>query len=369
MKILSLIYEYPPVGGGGGVAAAALNQELVSQGVSVEVVTSAMKDLSATEVVQGVTTYRVPCLRRYRYYTTAPELATTLLPAYRQAQQRIEASRPDLIHTHFVLPSGLVAYALSRKYGIPYVLTAHGSDIPGYNPDRFETLHWLLRPLWRRVIRGAAAMTSPSEFLAGLIRRRADVPIAIVPNGYASRSHLGGTKRNLVLVVARLFPRKGVQHFIDSLRGAQHDWDFIVAGDGPYKAELERQTERVRVPVKFIGFVDQQTLRGLYEEARILVFPSLRENFPMVLLEAMDAGCAVITTDAEGCAEVVGTAGIVVEKGNAHDIRGALQALMSDPARIESLSRQGRDRSQLFRWPRIAALYLDVFNAALGRAP
>jgi len=328
-----------------------------------------MKDLKATEVVQGVTTYRVPCLRRYRYYTRAPELATTLLPAYRQALKLIEASRPELIHTHFVLPSGLVAYALHRTCGIPYVLTAHGSDIPGYNPDRFETLHWMLRPVWRRVVRGAAAMTSPSEFLAGLIRRNADVPITVVPNGYAPASHLGRAKRNLVLVVARLFPRKGVQHFIDSLRGARHDWDFVVAGDGPYKAELERQTKRVRVPVKFIGFVDQQTLRALYEEARILVFPSLRENFPMVLLEAMDAGCAVVTTDAEGCAEVVGTAGIVVEKGNAHDIRSALQALMSDPARVESLSRRGRERSELFRWPQIAARYLRVFNAALGRAP
>jgi glycosyltransferase involved in cell wall biosynthesis len=76
----------------------------------------------------------------------------------------------------------------------------------------------------------------------------------------------------------------------------------------------------------------------------------------------------VITTDAEGCAEVVGTAGIVVEKGNVRDIRGALNTLMSDPAQVELLAQRGRDRAQFFRWPRIAALYLGVFNAALGRA-
>ncbi len=368
MKILSLTYEYPPIGGGGGAAAAALNHELINRGVSVEVVTSAMKDLSATEVVQGVTTYRTACWRRYRHYTTAPELATTLLPAYRQAQKLIEASSPDLVHTHFVLPSGLIAYALHRKYGIPYVLTAHGSDIPGYNPDRFGTLHTLLRPVWRRVIQGAAAITSPSEFLAGLIRHHADVPVAVVPNGYATAAHLGRVKRNLVLVVARLFPRKGVQHFIEALRGTKTIWEIVVAGDGPFKAELQRHTERARVPVQFIGFVDTKRLRGLYEEARILVFPSLRENFPMVLLEAMDAGCAVITTDAEGCAEVVGNAGIVVEKGNPRDIRLALHALMSDPERVELLSRQGGERAQLFRWPRIAEQYLDVFHAVLGRS-
>ncbi len=368
MKILTLTYEYPPIGGGGGAAAAALNQELVRRGMAIEVVTSAMSDLSPTEVLHGAAVYRTPCRRRYRHYTTAAELATTLLPAYRQAQKLIEASPPSLIHTHFVLPSGLIAYALHRKYGIPYVLTAHGSDIPGYNPDRFGTLHALLKPVWRRVVHGAAAITSPSEFLAGLIHRHADVPITIVPNGYAATADLGRRKRNLVLMVSRLFPRKGVQHVIEALRGTKTIWEIVVAGDGPYKAELERHTERARVPLKFIGFVDRQTLRGLYEEARILVFPSLRENFPMVLLEAMDAGCAVITTDAEGCAEVVGGAGIVVEKGNPHDIRVALHALMSDPERIELLSRKARERARLSRWPHIAVRYLDVFHAAVGRS-
>jgi glycosyltransferase involved in cell wall biosynthesis len=327
-----------------------------------------MKDLRTTEVVQGVRTHRAPCRRRHRHYTTSLELATTLLPAYRQAAKVIESLQPVLLHTHFVLPSGLIAYALKRKFGIPYVLTAHGSDIPGYNPDRFETLHTLLRPVWQRIVAGAAGVTSPSEFLAGLIRRSADVPITVVPNGYAPPAPLGRTKRNLVLVVARLFPRKGVQHVIEALRGTKTAWEIVVAGDGPYKAELERHTQRAHVPVRFLGFVGPQTLRGLYEEARILVFPSLRENFPMVLLEAMDAGCAVISTDAEGCAEVVGDAGIIVEKGNPRDIRSALHALMSDSARIEELAQRGRERAQLFRWPRIAEQYLAVFNAALQRS-
>jgi len=367
MKILSLTYEYPPIGGGGSVVAASLNETLVAAGISVEVVTSGMKGLSPAEVVRGVSVWRTSCWRRHRHYTTAPELATTLLPAYRKAQQLIESARPDLIHTHFVLPSGLVAYALHRKYGVPYVLTAHGSDIPGYNPDRFGTLHILLGPLWKRVIVNAAAVTSPSKFLAGLIRRKANVPIDIVPNGYSPQAIQGRQKRNLVLVVSRLFPRKGVQHFVESLRDMSSDWEFIVAGDGPYRAELEQHTERARAPVKFIGFVDKQSLRALYEEARVLVFPSIRENFPMVLLEAMDAGCAVITTDAEGCAEVVGSAGIVVEKGNPRDIRGALHALICDPGRIESLSRRARQRADLFGWPRIAAEYTNVFDTVLGR--
>src|SRR5690606_28943927 len=182
---------------------------------------------------------------------------------------------------------------------------------------------------------GAAAITSPSRFLAGLIRQQCpDFPVDVIPNGFAPAPDMPSRKRDLVLVVARLFPRKGVQHFLDAVqRLARHgDWEFVVAGDGPYLETLRNQARILGSPVRFIGFVSQEELRGYYQAARIFVFPSIRENFPMVLLEAMDAGCAVITTDAEGCAEVVGDAGVVVPAGNARAMAEELAVLIADEA-------------------------------------
>jgi glycosyltransferase involved in cell wall biosynthesis len=263
-----------------------------------------------------------------------------------------------------VLPSGIIAWRLARKFNLPYVITAHGSDIPEYNPDRFKMLHKVLKPLWLQIVANAALLISPSEFLAGLIRRQVNLPIRIIPNGYAPAASLAKPKRNLVLVVARLFPRKGVQRFLEAIPGMSDDWEYVVAGDGPYLPQLMKQAARLRAPVRFVGFVDSHTLRSYYEEARVLVFPSIRENFPMVLLEAMDAGCAVITTDAEGCGEVVGETGIVVEKDNAEQIRTALQDLMNNPARCDALGKRAQARVELFRWPRIAGLYKEAFEAA-----
>lgn len=369
MKILSLNYEYPPIGGGGGVAAAALNAALVEAGDSVRVVTSRWRGLAPVEVVNGVTVHRAACWRKHKHFTTAAELSTTLIPAYLTAARLIREERPDVIHTHFALPSGVVARQLSTWFGIPYVLTAHGSDIPGYNPDRFAILHALVRPAWKRIVKGAAAVTSPSEFLAGLIRKNLNVPIHIVPNGYSPATNTGRPKRKLVLVVARLFRRKGVQHFIRSIDKLETDWEFVVAGDGPYYDELRRLAQNTRATIRFTGFIDKQTLQALYEEARILVFPSIRENFPMVLLEAMEAGCTVITTDAEGCAEVVGDTGVVIPKGQPAPIRTALCDLMQNEARCDELARAARQRVELFRWPRIAGLYRDVFQQVLRPAP
>lgn len=362
MKILSLSYEYPPIGGGGSVVAAALNEQLVREGLEVQVVTSRMAGLPAFEMLGGVPVHRAACLRRYRHYTTTAELATTLLPAWLRAAAVIRKFRPALIHTHFAVPSGLVAHALSLRFGIPYVLTLHGSDIPGYNPDRFSLPHALLRPWWRKVMRGAAAVTSPSQFLAGLVRQQLELPIRIVPNGYMPEHDCGRPKRRLVLVVTRLFPRKGVQHFIESIQGLAGSWEFVVAGDGPQLEALKAQAARLNRRIRFVGFVDKATLRGLYEEAKIMVFPSLRENFPMVLLEAMDAGCAVVTTDAEGCAEVVGDTGVVVRRGEPMEIRRAVMQLLNEEDRCARLGAQAQLRARQFRWPRIAALYREVFE-------
>lgn len=365
MRILSITYEYPPIGGGGSVVAAALNEAFVAEGDTVEVVTSAMEGLEREGEVGGVGIHRTACLRKVRHYTTTPEMLTTLWPAYRRAAELIERGRPDILHTHFVFPSGVIAWLLSRRYGIPYVVTAHGSDIPHYNPDRFRRLHILLRPFWRRIVRDAALVVSPSEFLAGLIRRQIDVPISVIPNGFASAWQTPRPKRNLVLVVSRLFPRKGVQYFLEAVKELGGDWEFVVAGDGPYLDALRRQAARLDAPVRFVGFVEKPALYELYQEARILVFPSLRDNFPMVLLEAMEAGCAVITTDAEGCAEVVGNAGIVVESGNSLQINIALRKLMAEPALCTEYSCRARERVELFRWPIIGARYRQAFRSVL----
>lgn len=368
MKILSLTYEYPPIGGGGGVVAAALNEELSVRGDRVRVVTCRMRDLAASETVNGVEVHRTACLRRYRHFTTAPELATTLWPAYRVAAELIRQERPELIHTHFVVPSGFVAWRLAKRFRIPFVLTAHGSDIPGYNPDRFSILHTALRPLWQRITSAAAAVTSPSAYLANLIHRQCPgLHVDVIPNGFTPGSLVLSPKRNIVLVVARLFPRKGVQHFLDAVRSlARHgDWEFVVAGDGPYMDTLRTQAKALGSPVRFVGFIGREELAAYYHAARIFVFPSIRENFPMVLLEAMDAGCAIITTDAEGCHEVVGDTGIVVPAGDSDAIAQELAMLMDDPLRCERLSQLARDRSVRFYWNRVSEMYSRVFRRVL----
>jgi glycosyltransferase involved in cell wall biosynthesis len=362
VRLLTLSYEYPPVGGGGATVCEGLSEALVSLGHRVDVVTSAMADLPPYEDRNGVEIYRVPCWRRHQHYSTAPQLLTTILPTYRKALELTRSRGYDLVHCHFVVPTGAAAYLLKRRTGLPYVLTCHGSDVPGYNPDRFALLHSLIAPFWRRIFDASAAATAPSTFLQDLIKTLRDRSVEVIPNFFdppvVSRARADGRR---ILVVSRVVRRKGIEYLIDAMAGLDRDWELLIAGDGPRLPEMRRRAAAHGLPVRFLGHVPRAQLGELYASAAIFVLPSLKENFPMVLLEAMAAGCAVVTTRAEGCREVVGDAAALVTPGSVDELRTTLAHLMRDEAALEELRRRGRKQVTQFSSAKVAKEFEALF--------
>ena len=371
MRILTLCYEFPPIGGGGSRVVAGLSAELVRAGHSVDLVTMRFRDQPREEAVNGVRVYRAGCLRRSPSICSPPEMATYLARALPIAQSLIRRNGYDLNHTHFIFPDGVLAWALKQLTGLPYVITAHGSDVPGFNPDRFALAHRLLRPIWHQVVGGAAALVAPSRNLAQLITRaRPGARPVVIPNGIDPGTlSADRPRRPRILVVARLFERKGVQHMIRALAGLLHDHELHLVGAGPYEPALVGLAKELSVDVRFHGWLEPGSpqLAGLYETAGIFVLSSEIENFPMVLLEAMAAGLAIITTRGTGCDEVVGDAGILVDPGDVGALRSALVTLMSDPQRRIALGRAARRRlvSQ-FSWTTVARRYTALYDTVLG---
>jgi glycosyltransferase involved in cell wall biosynthesis len=123
------------------------------------------------------------------------------------------------------------------------------------------------------------------------------------------------------------------------------------------------------VEVRFHGWVDPASdqLAALYETADIFVLPSDIENFPMVLLEAMAAGLAIITTRGTGCDEVVGDTGVLVDPGDVPALRAAITALTRDSQRCRLLGRAARQRLLTeFSWAGVARRYAGLYRTVLG---
>ena len=364
MNILCINYEYPPVGGGGGVVSHGLARTLVGMGYQIDVVTSGARGLPAFEEIEGVLVHRVPCVRLNRHYVTAPELATVLHPLYKKALELTRRKTYAFNHTHFIVPSGYVSYKLWQKTGLPYLITAHGSDVPGYNPDRFDLMHRFIRKPWSTVIKNSLQITRPSCYLKDLLLKKIDHPVTIIPNGFnfSTERTAVQTKRNRIVLVTRMFERKGVQFFLRAIAGLKTDWEILIAGDGPYLPKLKEEARKNNAPVTFLGFIQGRQLTELYQSAKIFVFPSIQENFPVVLLEAMNAGCAVITTTAPGCVEVVDDAAVLVGPGEVTQLRQALIDLMHDPLAIETHAARGLKRAEEFYWPNVARQFDELFR-------
>ncbi len=372
MNILVLNYEYPPLGGGAAPVCRDLAEFYARHGHQTEVITMAFRGLPRREVVNGVAIRRVWALRKRQATCETPEMLSYVASAFPGVLRRLWSGRYDAIHCHFVVPTGLLAYAATRFARTPYIVTVHGSDIPGYNPERFTREHQYLRPVLRVILGAAAAITAPSEFMRGLVREHVgEFPVDVIPNAVDSTMFTPRPKQRRILMSGRLLARKGFADVLEALRGLDTDYEVHVAGDGPQRAALEALARELNTRVVFHGWLEQHSAqwRELYETSSILCLVSEMENSPVSLLEGMLAGMAVVTSNVSGCPEIVGDAGLTVAPHDIADIRAALHRLISDDAFRENLAQRARHRALAqYSLERIGARYLELLESCVKKA-
>jgi glycosyltransferase involved in cell wall biosynthesis len=281
------------------------------------------------------------------------------------AMRLVRENRYDVIHCHFIIPTGPLGWMLSRRFRIPLLVTCHGSDVPGYNPDRFGLTHRLIGPAWRFLVRRCQMLVSPSQSLADLIHRyEPNLAVRVIPNGIIESPVTPAEKDKTIVLCSRLLPRKGFQYALAAVHDLDLDWQVEVIGDGPFRGELERIAAGSKTPVRFHGWLDQRDPRftELYARGAIFVFPSESENFPSVLLEAMRAGMAIIASNAGGCPEVVGDAAMLVAPGDVEGIRKRIAELAGSSEQRRRLGEAALARVRQFGWPTVAGQYVRCYQ-------
>jgi len=348
MRVLVLCHEYPPVGGGAGASCALLSEEFAAAGHQVDLFTMQLGKLPATEVINGVSVTRVDCGRRRQEMASPWEALRWARRVWQPVAQRHLTQPYDLTYAHFVMPAGLIARRLQRQHGVPYVVIPRGSDVPGYNRERLRLAHALARPWWRRIVREAEAVLSPSRYLLELLMSCESCARGqVIPNAIRYQRFPVGIKTQRILLCSRLVERKGLQHVLQALQGLDlPGWEVDLVGTGPAEGELRRLAQDVRIPVHFQGWINNRDprLSELYARASLFALPSAAENCPVAILEAMAAGCAVITSNITGNPEVLGETGITVAPGDVIAIRTALLKLTADSELRTDLGRSAHQR-------------------------
>ena len=242
--------------------------------------------------------------------------------------------------------------AICRRYGIPYVLHLHAGGYPEYlargNALRRRAIERLFRSAARVVVLGSAWLVFVRDQIGVPVER-----IAILPNAVPAREDSPEVKRSqppLILFLGLMHRNKGVDTLLEALSERQVrslTWQARLVGGGDperYRARIARLglSDRIQVP----GWTAPEQVRSLLARASIFVLPSLIENLPMALLEAMAYGICPVVTPVGAIPEVIrhGVNGLIVPAGDAHALADALRLLLSDPG-LRSCLGQAAQRS------------------------
>jgi glycosyltransferase involved in cell wall biosynthesis len=241
-------------------------------------------------------------------------------------------------------------------------------------------MRWYIPFVLRKVDVGIVLGEKLRPVLHGLVKK-----IVVVPNGssFAPAVQQRGRDTNSVTVayLGTLMRAKGV---IDLLEAA-----WIVVASHPHvrfrfagewwAQEPDTKEEALRLVaehglhghIEFVGKMLGEEKERFLLESDMLVFPTWIDSFGMVNIEAMAAGCPVISTKGVGAIEEVvldGETGILVDKQNPRQLATAINRLVEDPGLRKRMGEAGRDRFEsLFTNEKCIDKMVGVFNAVLER--
>lgn len=179
-----------------------------------------------------------------------------------------------------------------------------------------------------------------------------------------------GLAENFILYVGTIEPRKNIGAIIKAFNLLkQHkefaDFGLVLAGGfGWLFGDILRiwRSSPFRDDIKFIGSVWEERL-GLYNLARIFVYPSFFEGFGFPPLEAMACGTPTIVSNSSSLPEVVGAAAISVDPCKIDEIYAAIKLVLEDKELYRSLQLKGIERAALFSWEKCSRETLDVLKS------
>ena len=398
--------NFPPVVGGAGEVYAAL---ATAAGGRIGILAASRSYLDGGEIsgwrvhdaAAGYPIARVPAVRPRRD-AAAGRLARVVAEALigvRLFATIARMRRRDRFGVLGIADDETVGWLIrpaQRLLGCKVVLWTHGDDLAAL-PGQAR-----LRERRRRQFARADAIVAVSAAAAAGLCRAFDVParrVTVIPNGIdltlfrprpedpGLRARLGLERRRVIVTVARLVPRKGIDRVIaalPSVLAAVPDAHYLVVGEGPQRAALLALAARCGVAqrVAFAGAVGHRDVPAYLALAACFAMPNRRladgedEGFGLVFLEANACGVPVLAGRAGGVPEVVadGENGLLVDGDDTAAVAAGLIRLLTDAPLAARLAAGGVARAGASGWDRAAARFLAlcaelVLRAGLGGRP
>lgn len=243
---------------------------------------------------------------------------------FKKLEKRININKYNIISAHWIYPEGLIAYKIKKKYGIPYSITLHGSDIHT-NPFKNEKI----KKYTLKVLENA----DKCIFVSDALRKKAielgysNKNSVIIPNGYdpnifyyeekeKKKNKLNFKSKKLIGFVGNLIDVKNVMllpEIFNNIKKGYTDIDFVIVGEGNLKYKLENVFSEKKLEVNFTGKLDQKEVAEYMKAMDVMILPSKNEGFGSVILEAQACGTYTVGSKVGGIPEAIGAVGETFE--------------------------------------------------------
>lgn len=374
MRILIIIHEFPPVGGGGGAAARDICIGLAKRGHNVKVLTAHFGDLPKRETINGVDVIRLASLRREAFRARLPEMSAFVLTSLVAGASLTRSFHPDVIHAHFAVPAGAAAWTLSRLTKIPFVLTAHLGDVPGGVPEKTGKWFRYIQPFTKPIWHGAKRVVAVSQFTRGLALQHYNVPIDVIPNGVDVASLRPQTievhKPPRLVFAGRFMEQKNPLQIVRVLSRLRHlEWTCFLLGDGPLFKPVRHEIESLGLTDCFHlpGWVTPEQVIAEFQKSDILFMPSRSEGLPVVGVQALACGLALVVGRAGGFVDLVNGNGALCDPDDTESLTTALSSLLSNPEALLSARKKSLELAQAFDMEHVVNGYESIFRETVKR--
>jgi len=395
MKVL-MINHFPLEGSGSGTYTRNIAVHLTKKGHEVAVILpentteyAKVPDVKLFPVyfkyeenIEGMLPFNFPCFTTHPrstktfYDMTEDEIHLYLTAFEKVVTETAKSFKPDIIHGQHIW---LLSW-LAIKTEIPYIVTAHGTDLMGYKKGEN------FRKYADETARGAKKIITISndndELVRELFPHSADKAV-FMQNGYdTERFYPEPTtnskieemfniklKKKLVLFVGKLAHFKGIDILIEALRLYESEYPneivSIIAGAGELESALKKQAADAKLDsLHFLGHLNSTQLRELYSTADVSIVPSRREPFGLVAIEALACGSPVIATNQGGLTDIItDDVGTLVEVEDAKGLAAAIRKEIYAPDRAERGKVAASYALENYAQGSLMNMLLDIYNA------
>ncbi len=290
---------------------------------------------------------------------------TLLLPAR-------SVNRYQIVHC----PTVFAPVFLRRNNDQRIVMTVHDL-VPALFPEYSTTLKMLyyryfLRVLFERIDH----FIVPSKSVQNDLSDHYSVPfdrISVVYEGVSANYFpKAGIKQDYILAVSTLEPRKNYKRIVEAYLHLKRKYEIsekliIVGKAGWGSGDSFHIPNRFRRSIIVKGYIPENELINLYQNAKVFVYPSLHEGFGLPVAEAMACGCPVVTSNLSSLPEVAGNACLLVNPYSVNDIASAIHKVLNNDQFATHLADKGRKQAHQFTWSTCALETRKVYETILNK--